>query len=122
MYQSEIRESVKNRLFEKVDGQNYGKYLRHINLKKLRNFEDQKVTLDFPVTALIGPNGGGKTTILGAAACAYITMKPGYFFAKSGNLDDSMQNWKIEYGLIDKDINKDDIVRPTFRNFQIAKL
>ena len=113
MYQSEIRKSVKNRLFEKVNGQNYGKYLLHINLKKVRGFEDQKVTFDFPVTALIGPNGGGKTTILGAAACAYITMKPGYFFAKSGNLDDSMQNWKIEYGLIDKDINKDDIVRRT---------
>lgn len=115
MYQSEIRDSVINRLSEKATEQKYGKYLHHINLKKIRGFEDQRVTFDFPVTALIGPNGGGKTTILGAAACAYITMRPGYFFAKSGNIDDSMQNWTIEYELIDKSINVVDTVRRTAR-------
>lgn len=113
MYQSEIRDSTIYRLSEKVREKNYGNYLLNVKLKRIRGFDDQMVTFDFPVTALIGPNGGGKTTILGAAACAYKIMKPGYFFAKSGNLDDSMQNWTIEYELIDKNINKHDTIRRT---------
>lgn len=120
MYKSEIRVSTINLLLEKVSGQNYGKYLYKIKLKKIRGFKDQIVTLDFPVTALIGPNGGGKTTILGSSACAYKSIKPGHFFARSGNLDDSMQNWTIEYELIDKDINQRDTVRRTasFRRYR----
>jgi hypothetical protein len=63
------------------------------------------VTFDFPVTALVGPNGGGKSTVLGAAACAYKSIKPGMFFPKSSIGDSSMAEWSIEYDLIDKDIN-----------------
>ena len=43
-------------------------------------------------TALIGPNGGGKSTVLGAAACAYREMRPGLFFPKSSIGDTSMSN------------------------------
>jgi energy-coupling factor transporter ATP-binding protein EcfA2 len=79
----------------------------------VRNIEDQDVTFEFPVTALIGPNGGGKTTILGAAACAYKEIYPRQFFVRSGNIDDGMQNWKIEYELVDKEINPKNIVQRT---------
>ncbi len=77
-------------------------------LRLLRSFNDEIIKFDFPVTALIGPNGGGKTTILGAAACAYKDVKPSRFFAKSGKLDDSMQQWKIEYKLIHRSVKKDE--------------
>jgi energy-coupling factor transporter ATP-binding protein EcfA2 len=54
------------------------------------------------VTALIGTNGGGKSTILGAAALAYKDVKPGQFFPKSYVGDVSMADWVIEYQLVDK--------------------
>ena len=64
MYQSQIRPSQIASLREKVEKKNYGKYLYKIELSRVRNFENQEVVFNFPVTALIGPNGGGKTTIL----------------------------------------------------------
>jgi predicted ATPase len=112
-FRSQIRTSQINALLEKVAKRNYGKYLLKITMAKLRGFANQTVTFDFPVTALVGPNGGGKTTILGAAACAYLAVKPRQFFAKSGKYDASMANWKAEYELIDRRINKNDSVRRT---------
>src|SRR6266566_2352116 len=52
---------------------------------------------DSDIIALIGPNGGGKTTVLGAAGIIYRSVKPRLFFAKSGKYDQSMQNWSVEY-------------------------
>ena len=112
-YKSEIRDSEINELLEKVERRNYGKYLLKLRLNPIRGFEDQVIKFDFPVTALIGPNGGGKTTVLGAAACAYISEKPSRFFSKSGSLDNSMQNWKILYELIDRDINAKESIQRT---------
>ena len=79
-YQSEIRDSEINELFEKVENRNYKKYLLKLTLKPIRGFRNETIRFEFPVTALIGPNGGGKTTVLGAAACAYISEKPGRVF------------------------------------------
>jgi predicted ATPase len=104
-YRSEIRDSDIKKLEDKVASSNYKSYLRRVTLRKLRNFTDREVSFDFPVTALVGPNGGGKTTILGAAGLAYKGIAPSDFFAKSGKYDASMRNWAIEYELIDKSIN-----------------
>lgn len=113
VYKSQIRPSVINALRDKVNRRNYGKYLLKINLALLRGLRDQMIAFDFPVTALIGPNGGGKTTILGAAAVAYSSVKPRQFFTKSGRLDDSMANWRMEYELIDRTVNRTDSFRRT---------
>lgn len=104
-FKSEIRDSQINQLFDKVSRKNYGKYLNKVTLNPIRGFFDDTVVFDFPVTAIIGPNGGGKSTVLGAAGLAYITVKPSRFFAKSGRFDDSMQNWKINYEITDKTLN-----------------
>ncbi|MFD6911395.1 ATP-dependent endonuclease [Streptomyces virginiae] len=104
-FRSEIREGDIRRLEEKVTSNNYGAYLRRITLKRVRGFNDRVVSFDFPVTAVVGPNGGGKTTILGAAGIAYKDIAPGEFFAKSGKYDASMKDWVIEYELIDKKLN-----------------
>jgi len=102
MYKSQIRQSIITDLLEKVKRKNYNKYLYRITLTKVRGFSEKTVIFDFPVTALIGPNGGGKTTILGAAALPYKIIKPRQYFSKSGVLDMSMADWKIEYDLIDR--------------------
>lgn len=112
-FRSQIRDGVVKDLLEKVAKRKYGKYLLRARLGRLRGFSDRSVTFDFPVTALVGPNGGGKTTILGAAAIAYEAVPPRQFFAKSGKLDDSMLNWRIEYELIDRIVNKTDTFRRT---------
>lgn len=100
---SEIRDSQINQLLEKAANRNYRQYLPKLVLRRVRGFADEPISFDFPVTALIGVNGGGKTTILGAAACAYLSVSPRRFFAKSGKYDESMQDWSIEYEIVDKD-------------------
>lgn len=104
-YQSEIRDSTIRRLVLKVKEQDYGQYLRKIRLNKVRAFEGEAVDLDFPVTALIGTNGGGKSTILGAGAIAHKSIRPALFFPKSSIGDESMANWSIGYEIIDKEKN-----------------
>ncbi|HEU0164356.1 MAG TPA: ATP-binding protein, partial [Thermomicrobiales bacterium] len=87
-----IRKSELDALTEKVARDSYGRYLKRITLKKIRGFEDRSVRFDFPVTAIVGPNGHGKTTVLGAAALIYKDIKPRRFFAKSGKYDATMRS------------------------------
>lgn len=100
---SEIRPTEIDALFERVQKKKYKRYLNRIKLVRLRGFRDAEITFDFPVTALVGPNGSGKTTVLGAAALIYESVKPRRFFAKSGKYDDSMQDWRVEYELLDRE-------------------
>jgi predicted ATP-dependent endonuclease of OLD family len=117
-YQSEIRDSTVRDLLTKVKQQNFGLYLRRIKLNKVRAFSGEVVDFDFPVTALIGTNGGGKSTILGAAAIAHKSIRPALFFPKSSLGDESMSHWAISYDIIDKVKNpKQQIQRSArFRN------
>lgn len=104
-YKSEIRDSEIKALENKVAKSSYGKYLSRLILKRVRSFTDREVSFDFPVTALVGPNGGGKTTILSAAALIYKGVQPSQLFAKSGKYDSSMKDWSVEYQLIDRNVN-----------------
>lgn len=118
-YRGDIRDSDIHALAERVQKNSYDKYLRRLRLLKIRQFQDCEVSFDFPVTALVGPNGGGKTTILGAAGLIYSKVPPRRFFAKSGKYDSSMQNWKIEYDLIDRDLQRASVQRTA--SFRQAK-
>jgi len=98
----DVRPSDIAALAVKVKKRNYLRYLVEIKLVNVRAFRGQKISFDFPVTAVIGTNGGGKSTILGAAALAYKSARPGDFFPKSNVGDSSMADWRIEYELLDQ--------------------
>lgn len=118
-YRSNVRDSHLTALSDRVAKNNYDRYLKRVVLRRVRSFEEREITFDFPVTAIVGPNGGGKTTILGAAAIAYRQVPPGRFFAKSGKYDDSMADWKIEYDLIDRSLQRVSVQRTA--SFRRAK-
>lgn len=92
---------------DKVRSNNYNQFIKSVRLKDVRGFADETVEFRSPVTALVGTNGGGKSTILGAAALAYKNMRPRQFFPKAFVGDESMADWSIEMELIDKAVFKD---------------
>ena len=110
-YKSEVRDSIIRELSEKVRKQNYKQYLYSVRLERIRLFQGAQITFEFPVTALVGPNGGGKSTILGACACAYNPKSPYDVFRKSRIGDQSMDDWKIEYEVVDKVLNPKGTIR-----------
>jgi predicted ATPase len=120
MLYSEIRDSTKTKLLDKVRRQDYGSYLYKANIMRIRGFVGEDITFEFPVTALIGPNGSGKSAVLGVAGCAYKLIKPGSFFPKSTVGDESMSGWRVEYELVDKQLNPRQLVKRT-SNFRQAK-
>ncbi len=108
---SEIRDSQIRALLEKVQKQNFGSYLWSVRLARIRSFRGATITFSYPVTALIGPNGAGKSTVLGACACVYSGIPPQNVFRKSRVGDDSMNDWSIEYELVEKSANPKGTVR-----------
>jgi predicted ATPase len=101
----DIQKSDIDSLEERVKKLSYHSYLPALRMSNVRSFEQQTISFDFPVTAIIGTNGGGKSTVLGAAAIAYKSVKPGNFFPKSNIGDNSMANWRIDYDIIDRSVN-----------------
>lgn len=51
--------------------QGWPKRLNWLEIENLRGWQKQRVQFDFPIVAVIGENGSGKSTVLQAAACAY---------------------------------------------------
>ena len=109
IYKSEIRDSTIENLLEKVQKSNYSNYLMSIRLEKIRLFRETQINFDFPVTALIGSNGSGKSTILGASACIYTSVVPHKIFPKCRIGDEDMDDWRLIYGVIDKVANPRDV-------------
>lgn len=58
----------------KADSKEYPKHNRKINsiyIEKLKGLKNVEITFDKPLTAIMGTNGSGKSTILHALACTY---------------------------------------------------
>jgi predicted ATPase len=110
---SEIRQSTVRSLLEKVRKRNYEKFLISLRLEKLRMFSGVSIAFDFPVVALVGPNGGGKTTILGACGCVFSKSVQKKSFQRSRFGDDGVLNWIVEYDIIDRAKNKSGSIRGT---------
>lgn len=89
------------RLQKKWSGrQGWPKRLNWLEIDNMRGWEKQRISLDFPIVAVIGENGSGKSTVLQAAACAYVndvrTFYPTEFFPDTAW--DALRGVTIRYG------------------------
>jgi predicted ATPase len=51
--------------------QNWPLYLDWLEIQSIRGWSGQRLTFDFPIVAIVGENGTGKSTVLQAAAAFY---------------------------------------------------
>lgn len=54
-----------------VAGNSWPKFLEWLEIRGMRGWAGQRVAFNFPIVAIVGENGSGKSSILQAAACAY---------------------------------------------------
>lgn len=107
------------RLQKKWSGkQGWPKRLNWLEIDGMRRWEKQRVSFEFPIVAVIGENGSGKSTVLQAAACAYQndirTFYPTEFFPDTAW--DEFRRVKINYGYSEGPKNFDrDLRKPTTR-------
>ena len=77
------------------------KFLEWIEIAGVRGWTGQKISFDFPITAIVGENGAGKTTVLQSAACVYKatsgrTWYPSEFFPETAW--DKVKDVRIRFG------------------------
>lgn len=104
-----------------LTGNGWPKRLEWLSIDRIRGWSDQRITFDFPIIAVVGENGSGKSTILQAAACVYqnsergsVTWFPSEFFPETAW--DTLQNVKLSFGYRQgADHHEGSIRKPTTR-------
>lgn len=101
-------------------GTGWPKRLEWLEINGLRGWTGQRVQFPFPMVAIVGENGSGKSSILQAAACIYKTeQKQGLWYASDFFPDtawDKVENVTIEYGFMQGADHKSGSLRkPTTR-------
>lgn len=83
-----------------VAGNSWPKFLEWVEIKGIRGWSGQRITFNFPIVAIVGENGSGKSTIIQASACAYQNDKrvwfPSEFFPETAW--DSLKDVRLDYG------------------------
>lgn len=106
-----IREQFQNGLWPQ--------YLERVDIKGLRGWTGQAVHFKFPVSAIVGENGSGKSTILKVAASAYERTKDTGYYPSDFFLDthwDTLSNIELGYTIKTGDISTSfRIKKPTRR-------
>lgn len=93
------------------DGCQWHKFLRSIKIENIHGWTGQEVKFNFPVVAIVGENGIGKSTFLKAAACAYKNSAGKSFYPSkmfvstrwdAAALSHATINYKIRQGTTEK--------------------
>lgn len=75
-----MNESEIVRIRDQFQGGQWPQFLERVDINGLRGWQGQVVQFKFPVVAIVGENGAGKSTVLKVAAAAYDKAKEvGYF-------------------------------------------
>jgi predicted ATPase len=74
-----MEHSETTRIRDQFQGGLWPQFLERIEIAGLRGWHGQSVTFKFPVVAIVGENGSGKSTVLKVAATAYDPKDNAYF-------------------------------------------
>lgn len=102
-------------------GNGWPKLLEWIEIKRIRGWSEQRISFQFPIVAIVGENGSGKSTVLQSAACVYQdpdddgrTYFPSEFFPETAW--DDLQDVRLGFGYKQGDQHDTSSVRkPTTR-------
>ena len=79
------------------------KWLEWIEISGIRGWSGQRISFDFPIVAIVGENGSGKSSILQSAACTYqdtmpsgVTWYPTEFFPETAW--DRLEDVRLDFG------------------------
>jgi predicted ATPase len=103
------------RIRDQFQGGHWPQFLDRVDIKGLRGWQGQSVTFRFPVTAIVGENGSGKSTVLKVAAAAYEASKEAGYYPSDFFLD---THWDQ---LRDVDLGYAITLGPNSANFRIKK-
>jgi len=90
-----------NDIRKQYAGGNWPQFLNEITIDGLRGWSGQSIRFNFPIVAIAGENGTGKSTVLKAAACAYANTNrkarfyPSVFFVDT--MWDAINSGKFSY-------------------------
>ncbi|PSD44418.1 ATP-dependent endonuclease, partial [Stenotrophomonas maltophilia] len=73
-----------------------------VDIKGLRGWQGQSVHFKFPVVAIVGENGAGKSTVLKVAAAAYEKTKVSGYYPSDFFLDthwDTLSDVELGYAI-----------------------
>jgi energy-coupling factor transporter ATP-binding protein EcfA2 len=82
-------------------GNGWPKRLEWLEIRRIRGWSGQRISFNFPIVAIVGENGSGKSTILQASACVYqdpegASLFPYEFFPETAW--DSLQDVRLDFG------------------------
>jgi predicted ATPase len=100
-------------------GTGWPKKLEWLSIKNLRGWTGQTFKLGYPIMALVGENGAGKSTILQCAAAVYKSTAPKFFLKGRGFASDyfpktawdDLKEVEIKYSILEAERRKMDTIR-----------
>lgn len=92
-------------------------FLTSIKITNLRGWDGQIIDFLFPVTAFVGENGMGKSTVLRAAACAYQSKRYDFFnyYPSTFFINTQWDAKALDGATIEYDVKHGDISSKKFR-------